>query len=234
MRNLIFPIAIVLLFTSTSAAQNFHQGDAATYKFYQGGNEIGIGTYEITKVSDFGIEIKGTYKASSRGGETNLELTTVLTSCGDLRSYQLIGTMPCRTSGAVEPHEFTVNVNEGKADTKIRIGNDLKENVIDVPKKCMVMFPSDVFCYVHLAGSPPTDSEPKSGSLIIPTFAGVIDYSLESAGDTKRNVSGKELECKLYSLKIMGGQMEFPLFVVDGKLIAVGTENADFKIEIVM
>lgn len=235
MRTLACLSALFLLFACTATAEDLKKGDSGDYKFYMSGNEIGKCTYNVTESNEERIKIEGLFVGKSPRGEIDVKLETVLTPDGKLKSYQLLGTMPCRSTNEIEEHNTQVSFCGNTAAVKVLVGERTQEQNIDaMTDNCTVFDVYNIAFFVLMVKDLSPEDTPVEGKILIPVAFQVMDYSIESAGTAQRNVGGKAFECNLYNLKIMGGVIEFPLYVSSGKLIAVGGENAEIRVELVV
>lgn len=234
MKSLLYYLSIALLFSSMLAAEDLKQGDGGKYLLYYGNNEPGQASFEVSKADRQGIEIKSTNKLTySNGAQMSIESTTLTAPCGKLKSYSAVVDFR-NQAGEVQQQGVKVVFESNKAMMTIQTGDNKREHSIDLPEEYLIFDNNNMAHFILFVKKLSPDQKPVSGKIFVPQSRQVVDYTVEYLGAAERNIRETQFHCDKYNLSIGGGMLEMPLYVSEGKLLAVGNDGAELRIELVI
>ena len=129
MKSLRIVFSLLVLICVPLSAHDFKAGDAGVYKIIRAGSEMGRMGYEITKVDDQGVEIKGWMKLSGPNGyQVESTSTTVVAPCGSPKAYYI---KLSEAMGGGEPtaREIDVKFDKENAAGKLHLPGKLQKGI---------------------------------------------------------------------------------------------------------
>jgi hypothetical protein len=227
MKILTSAVILLAVVAVIAIGDDLKQGDAAKYRISQAGVEVGQGSYLVTRADENGMEIKGDVLLTTPTGQVSISTTTETDASGTPKAYRLFATLPGNST-----QELEITFAQGKAEALILIGGSQREQTIDLPEDWIIFDNNTIPHQVLLASRLKPDMEPVTGHAFVPQALRLVDYSLEAAGRSEYELSGKKLICTLYKMNI-ASMVDVNLYVADGQLVALVQIQGDVKFELI-
>ncbi len=211
----IITIAALLACGGVSPTELQQSGDSATYDVFQGEQNLGSASYEVTRLDGGGREIKGVTKLTIPTGLVTMETSTTLGPGGEVMSYRLFVTLP---GGGTQ--ELEIDFKEGVAEALMLIGGSQREQSIELPEEWIILDNNSAPHMALLVATLAPDMEARQGKAFVPQRLLLVDYTLESAGEAHYRIGGRELSCHLYKMNL-AGSIDVEFYVREQELLAM-------------
>lgn len=225
MRTFALVTSVFFLLVGLAAGQEMKKGDTGRYKVYQGGTEVGEGSFLVADAQ--GLEIKGDVTLNTPSGKVAIETTTVLGTDRKPKSYYLHATLPGDST-----QELDISFEGGKAKALILIGGSQQEQTIEMPQDWIILDNNSLPHQALLISTLDPEMAPEEGKLFVPQRLIILDYSIEPAGETEYTLAGKKITCQVYKMNIAGA-IDVYFYVADYLMVAMEQIQGNVKFELV-
>lgn len=223
-----FLIGILLPAVCLAAyADDLKPGDKAAYRFFQGGLDLGPGSYEVVAAAGGGIEIRCAVELESPAGSVSIKSTTTLGDENKIKRYTLTATLPSGNQ------ELDISFTGGKAQAAVVIGGNRAEPAVELPEEWIILDNNSPAHMALLAARRMKPGmAPETGKVFVPQNLRVFDYTLEHAGEAEYEIAGAKTKCRHFKMNL-AGIIDVDFYVADGRMLAMEQTAQQVKIVLV-